>query len=407
MEFVHEEALTRAEALEAYRRLWTPEPPVEVVGLDEAVGRVLAEGLSARYDLPVVRASQMDGVAVRSRDFAEGLPDTSGWAEGRDFVRADTGDDFPDEFDATVAIEDVAFDDEGRPRFKEGVAPLAPGANVSPAGSLARRGAPIAPAGAAVSPEVAACAAIGGYAQLKVVARPRVAFVPTGSELVPWGSFPKRGQNFEANSVLAAGLLRSWGALPVVYPIVRDDRADLGPALERALEAADIVVMNAGTSKGSEDYCSELLRERGSYFRHGVRCVPGRPVGMALVDGKPVVNAPGPVPAAWLCMDWLVRALVCQWLGVPVPARPRALARLAQDVRMPKPMERVVRMRLEGDGQGGLVAREVPRSAGALAALAEADALFTLPLEESLAPAGSEVEVELLRPLGPGAAPAR
>lgn len=400
MDFVYDESLSRADALAAYAEKWMPAPAVEVVSLAQARGRVLAEDLVVKYNLPVVRSSQMDGVAVRSADFAAGLPDTSGWVAGRDFARADTGDDFDDAFDAVVAIEQVSFDEAGLPQFDPKVADIMrPGLSVNPSGSLAKEGDLIAPAHTRLTPEVVAGAAVGGYSQVKVFARPRVAFIPTGSELVAWGAFPKRGQNIEANSLLVSGMVEEWGGQAVCYPLVTDNRADLERALDRALEAADIVIINAGSSKGSEDYSSEMLKRRSSYFKHGVRCVPGRPVGMAIIGGKPVVNAPGPVIAAWQCMDWLIRGLVAQWWGMPVVDQQRVVATLAADVKMPKPMERVCRLHLCDDGNGGFVAHEIDRHAPVPQTIACTDAIFTLPLDETCAPAGSQVEVELLRPL--------
>lgn len=399
MEFVYEESVTRADAVQAYANLWKPEPRVETVSLDRAFGRVLAEDLTVKYSIPVVRSSRMDGVAVRSADFAAGMPDTSSWEYGRDYVRADTGDDFPDEFDAVIAVEQAEFVEGGTVRFSVDPAEVVPGYGVSPCGSLAKAGTPIVPAHTRLTPEVVASAAVGGYAQVKVFAAPRVAFIPTGTELVPWGSFPKRGQNLEANSLLVRGMLEQWGAEAVVYPITSDDRDSIAKALDRALEAADIVIVNAGSSRGSEDFNSQLMQERGTFFKHGVRCVPGRPVGMSLIDGRPVVNVPGPVGAAWLCMDWLIRALVAQWFGEPVYEQPTVKARLAEDVKFPRPMERVSRMALSDDGEGGFVASALPRSAGVPQTIACTDALFTLPLEETCVEAGTVVDVELLRPV--------
>ena len=399
MDFNYDDALTRAQALENYRQVWKPEPRVEVVSLAQARGRVLAEDLHVQYDLPVVRSSRMDGVAVRSADFANGVPDTSAWVQGVDWARADTGDDFDDAFDAVVAIEEVTFDEAGRPVFNPEVGRVEPGQDVVPCGSLAKKGTLIAAAHTKLSAEAVAGAAVGGYAQVKVLARPRVAFIPTGTELVQWGATPKRGQNIEANSLLVSGMVEEMGGEAICYPLVKDDRDDLEAALDRALEAADIVIVNAGSSKGSEDYNSQMLKARSTYFHHGVRCVPGRPVGMALIEGRPVVNVPGPVIGTWLCMDWLVRGLVAQWWGMPVCEKPRVKATLGFDVKMPKPMERLVRMHLVDDGQGCLHGEEIGRHAGVPSTIARTDATFFLPLEESFLPAGSEVEVTLQRPL--------
>ena len=114
MKFNAEAALTRAQAVEALASRWEFEPRTEQVSVARACGRVLAQDCHARYDLPRHRVSSFDGIAVRSADFAAGLPDTSAWVRGVQFAQADTGDDFPDEFDTVIAAEDVSYDDEGR-----------------------------------------------------------------------------------------------------------------------------------------------------------------------------------------------------------------------------------------------------------------------------------------------------
>lgn len=399
MEYKSDEALARADALVAMCARWKPSPRVEQVPLDEAFGRVLADDLVAQCDLPVVRASRFDGYAMRSSAFAAGvLPDTSAWVEGRDFVKADTGDDFDDAFDMVVAVESTRRDERGcLALVPDGKFAAGPGAGVSPCGSISRKGELIAPAHLPLTPEAVAAAAVGGYAQVPVFAKPRVAFIPTGTELVPWGAFPQRGQNIEANSLLVRGMVEQWGAECIAYPLVRDDRPSVEAALDRALAAADVVIVNAGSSRGGDDFNSEMLRERSTYFRHGVKAVPGRPVGMAIVEGKPVVNAPGPVLAAWLCMDWLVRGLVAHWFGASVIDQQRVRARLAVDVADAKPRERIVRVSLSPDGKGGCVATPIGKM-GVPQTLVSTDALFTLPADCDLARAGEEVEVELLRP---------
>ena len=397
MEYRSDEALSRADALNEYRARWTPSPRVEYVPLDQAFGRVLARDVEGQCNLPVVRASKFDGFAMRSADFADGMPDTSAWREGVDFAPADTGDDFSDAFDMVVAVESTARDEEGRFWLvPDGKFAAGPGAGVSSCGSISRAGELIAPAHTRLTPEAVAAAAVGGYAQLPVYAKPRVAFIPTGTELVPWGAYPARGQNIEANSLLVRGLVQEWGGEALIYPLVRDDRESVAAALERALEAADIVVLNAGSSRGGDDFNAELLAGRATYFRHGVKMVPGRPVGMAIIDGKPVVNAPGPVLAAWLCMDWLVRGLIAQWFGTQAARRERARARLAEAVEDPKDRERLVRMMLTPGDDGVPVATPV-KKLGVPQTLVGTDALFTLPADCAGVAAGELVEVELLR----------
>ena len=231
MKFVYEKSSTREDALREICEHWNPQPPCETVPLDRAFGRMTACELRACATLPVVRSSKMDGIAVRSSDFTNGVPDTGAWRRGVDFAQADTGDDFPDAFDAVVAIEHVRYDEGGVPRLFEGEEPPAikPGLGVNPAGSIVRAGCPIAPAHMRLTPELVAACAVGGLAQVEVLREPVVGFLATGSELIPWGSMPERGQNIVANSLLVRGLVAHWfGVAPETHRTVR---ARLGETL--------------------------------------------------------------------------------------------------------------------------------------------------------------------------------
>lgn len=166
---------------------------------DRAAG--CSHGIVSRATLPRHRVSAMDGIAVRSADFAGGMPDTSAWVRGVDFAQADTGDDFPDAFDAVVAIENVAFDEGDRLRFLEDLKVEA-GRSVKPAGATMRAEELLYPQGTLVDPFSAAILAAGG----SVIARPKVAFIPTGTELVPVGVEPQRGENVETNSLMLSAL---------------------------------------------------------------------------------------------------------------------------------------------------------------------------------------------------------
>ena len=220
---------SREEALADFFAAWEPVRRVEHVALDDAVGRVLAEDLVSANTLPVVRASSFDGIAVKSAAFANGLPDTSCWKPGADYVRADTGDDFPDAFDAVVMIEKAAVQEDGSVVLDDDVA-VEPGSGVRPAGSTLRAGEPLMSAGSIIRPTDLAALAMGGATMVPVRVRPRVAFIPTGSELVPAGIKPRRGR-LVVTSSLAANTSCRCGAEGHVLPRCSDL-----PTRARALE---------------------------------------------------------------------------------------------------------------------------------------------------------------------------
>ncbi len=396
MEFDMEQSLTRAQALNLMREHWAPAPEVETLPLAQCLDRVTAEDLVSVNTLPVVRASCFDGVAVRKTDFAHGLPDTSDWVKGRDFIRADTGDDFPDAFDAVIAIEDVVLEGEGL-RFAEDFTFDPKKQTVNPAGTIVKAGAPLVPARTRLTAELLASLAMGGVDWVKVLTPIKIAFLPTGSELIPVGKKPERGQNVETNGMMLSALLGRYGARVDCFPITKDDPATLEASLDRALTEYDMVLINGGSSRGEEDFNSSMLQRRASFFRHGVRAVPGRPMGFAVMNGKPVLNLPGPVVACHLAAHWCVSALIAHYYGIPAPQAPVVRAVLTQPMKKRPGFERIVRVSLEYDGETYRATPLARDDAGIPGLLFRTDGYVTVPLEAEAYEVGEQVIVELLR----------
>ena len=162
---------------------------------------------------------------------------------------------------------------------------------------------------------------MGGVAEIEVLKKPVVAFIPTGSELIAPGCPVTRGKNIDTNSLLARQTLCQLGAEPLCFPIVRDEDEDLDRVLTEALETADIVVINGGTSKGDEDCTATLLHRRGDVLCHGAQAVPGKPLCAAIVAGKPVINLPGPFIAAYHGLEWCINSVVSHYLKQPKQRR--------------------------------------------------------------------------------------
>jgi len=396
MKFEMADAVTRAEALALMKEHWQFTPGSELIPLERSLGRVTARALTSRNTLPVVRSSCFDGVAVRASDFANGMPDTSGWVKGRDFVRADTGDDFPDEFDAIIAIEDVILEGEGL-RLREGYVYDPEEKLINPSGSTVKAGALLVPAHTRIAPEHLACLAMGGVSLVPVLKKMKVAFLPTGTELVPPGTTPRRGQNVETNGLMLKALLGRFGAEVLVHPIVRDDAAALESALDEVLPWADMVLINGGSSRGEEDFNSDLLRRRGSFFRHGVKAVPGRPIGFAAVEGRPVINVPGPVAAAYQAAHWFLSALVCHYYGLPAPVSNRVEATLTVPVKKRPGFELFSRVALRRTAEGYVAFPVSKGEDGLPGLLRDTDAFLIVPAESSGLAAGTKVSVELLK----------
>ena len=387
---------SREDALRDFFEAWEPPHPTELVTLDDAPGRVSATATFSKIALPVYRASMCDGIAVRSADFADGLPDTNSWHLGADYVRADTGDDFDDAFDAVIMIEKAAIQADGSVVLDDDVT-VSPGGNVNPAGSTIKVGDPLLEAGVVIRPSDLAALALGGQSMVEVLRRPNVAFIPTGSELVPAGTQPLRGQNIDTNSLMVKHMLVEMGAKPLVFPIVRDDKERLREAFKAALSQADIIIVNAGSAVGQEDFNVSLIEECGKVVHHYIAAVPGRPLMLAVAEGKPVVVLPGPVIAAYYGTDWCIRAVVARWYGVGMPRHRSAEAYFAQDFSSMASMANLTKLDLALDDQGRYVAKPKNFKGGQMAQALTSNAQRVSPLGEAHIAAGQPVTVELLR----------
>jgi molybdopterin molybdotransferase/putative molybdopterin biosynthesis protein len=391
--------ISKEEALNRIFSGWNPQAAQETVSITDAAGRILAQDQYARCNLPVVRASMMDGIAVKSERFAHGTPDTSGWRPGVDYIRADTGDDFDDAYDAVIAIENVTFLENGGITLPENINARA-GFNVKPCGADVKEGSLLAKKGRLLQAQDLAAIAMGGIAEVPVFKKPGVAFLPTGTELIPVGQPLHRGQNYDTNSIMIRQMLLDMGAEPVMHPPVPDQPEKIQEAFDSLIAQADIVLIGAGTSKGSEDYSFRLLEEKGALLFHGVAAVPGRPMSAAIFGEKLVVNLSGPSFAAFYSMDWAVRAIVARFFGMTPPVREKITAVLTERLQMPPFFSLMASLRVEKTEDGRYLATPVvlrgPKAAGSAAALT-ADGIYITTPGERAREAGETIEIELLR----------
>lgn len=312
----HHVEVTRQKAVELLLAHSTFEPAVETVSLGEAYDRVLAVDVVAQLDMPNCLTCCMDSVAVHWVDFESGMPDTSSWRRGDQWEFANTGVGMPEGFDTAIVVEHVQLsDDELSIAFD--AAPSRQFAGTRPAGGRMHKGDVLVPAGTRLTPLLVAHVASGNNTSVQVVARPKVAFIPTGNELVKADGSAElaRGKNVESNSYLVAGKIRAWGGEPLVFNIVPDNPALIKEAVREACAQADIVVLNAGSSKGSDDWNVEMLEDMGQVLYHQTNHGPGHHSSGAVVDGTPVVGISGPPGGAAFTTDFYLKPLIAQFLG--------------------------------------------------------------------------------------------
>ena len=386
---------TKAEGLKILFEKCPQGKQSEVVSISEAIYRIPTQSIYSINTLPVIRASMMDGIAVSSALFKEGMPDTSKWVQGNEYMRADTGDDFDDRYDAIIAIENVSFDEMGRLKLSEDIK-VKEGTCVRGRGSTIKEGDLVLQAGMPIRPSDLGALAMGGITEVPVLKKPIVAFIPTGSELVPAGTMPKRGQNVDSNSIMAKHMLLEMGAQPLCYPIVKDSPKEINTVLEKALKEADIIIVSGGSSKGEEDYTTKVMRDKGEVLLHGVTAGPGRPMSMAIIDKKPVINLPGPAIASYYGLDWCIRSIVNHYLGLPMIKRQRVTAALTEDMPCPSQISFLCKINLEKSLDGNYMATPVPFKGARMSMCLETNGQFVSEIGEGNYKKGDTIDVELL-----------
>lgn len=320
--------VSRAQAAQLLLDSCRFEPKTEKIPLDQAFGRVLATDAKAQLDMPNCLTCCMDSVAVHWSDFEDGMPDTSGWQRGREWEFANTGIGMPEGYDTAIVIEHVQLADD-LSSISFDAAPSRQFAGTRPTGSRCKKDEVLVEAGAALTPLLISHIASGNNTEVEVLAKPKVAFIPTGNELVARGSEVPRGKNIETNSLLIRGKIEQWGGEAIVFDAVPDNQEAIKEAVLEACSLADIVVLNAGSSKGSDDWNVEMLEEVGAVLYHETNHGPGHHSSGAVVEGTPVVGISGPPGGAAFTTDFYLRPLMQKYLGQETAPR-IVTARLAE-----------------------------------------------------------------------------
>ena len=389
------------EALERFRALLDQSgialtTAFETIPLIEARGRVTAAPVWAVASSPHYDASAMDGIAVRAKETIGATESSPLRLSSPDQVRwVDTGDPMPDGFDSVIMVEHVHELDDATIEIR---APVPPYHHVRPIGEDIVATELILPKNHVLRPvDLGACAA-AGLTDVSVSRKPVVTIIPTGTELVPIGATLKPGDIVEFNSLIIGGLVDEWGGSSQTSPPVADDYEAIKTAVSNAAVESDIVLVNAGSSAGSEDYTAEIVADLGELAVHGVAIRPGHPVVLGVVNGKPTLGIPGyPVSAALSC-ELFVKPLIEKALGLREVSRDIADATIARNVHSPLGEDEYLRVKL-GRVRERMVATPIQRGAGVIMSLVRADGLVKIPRLSEGVEAGTQVTVNLLRPL--------
>jgi putative molybdopterin biosynthesis protein len=406
--------LTREEALERFEAALFPRAIAsERKQLSDALGRALAEDIVASIDVPPFDRSNVDGFAVRSADLASAneaapvrirLNDeiiACGTAPRKPVLSGTatsiaTGGPLPRGADAVVMIEHTQPVGHSAIEIRRAASP---GQFVSYAGSDIARGEGLLRAGTVIgSREIGMCAACG-IAEVSVARRPRVGVISTGDELVQPGSEPGPAQIYDSNGAIVTSAVNENGGEAIFLGAISDDEKKLEAAMRGALQSCDMLILSGGTSKGAGDVSHRIVARLGKpgIIAHGVALKPGKPLCLAVCDGKPVVILPGfPTSAMFTFHDMIVPVLR-RMAGLPPRSDSKVIVKVPVRIASELGRTEFVMVSLV-EGVDGLIAYPSGKGSGAITSFAQADGFLRIDALADQMQAGTEAEVTLFTP---------
>ena len=374
----------------------------ELVPTPKAVGRVLAGPVTAAFSSPHFHAAAMDGVAVAAKTtFGAHSSRPKSLKIGSEAIYVNTGHVLPEGTDAVIMIEQVQVLDDQTVQIE---APAFPWQHVRKMGEDIVATEQLFARHHRVTPYCVGALLSAGVFEVSVLRRPKVVIIPTGSELVDWRTTTteeiRPGQIIESNAYVLSAMVEKAGGCSERLEKIGDDPAAIQGAIMDAVqdEAVCAVLITGGSSAGSEDFSRTAITAQGEVLVHGVTMMPGKPVIVGNVSEKPVFGIPGYPVSAIIAFEQLVAPLMANWLGQPEYQRPQIQVTPTRKIASKLGVEEFVRVKIGRVGQK-MVASALPRGAGQITSITEADGVIRIPAHLEGLNADDQVNAELLRPL--------
>lgn len=369
----------------------------ETIPVTESLNRITGKAVYAKYCSPLFNAAAMDGIAVnaaKTEGASEGTPVELVF--GKDYQIIDTGDPIHEPYDAVIMAEDLLeTEDENKVKI---ISPAVPWQHIRPVGEDIVAGEMILPGRHCIRPIDVGVLLSGGIVEIEVVKNPTVAIFPTGTEIIEPGTEPKDGDIIESNSRMFENMAKVQGAEAVRFETIPDDYERIRDAVKEAAEKFDMVIINAGSSAGTEDYTVHVLRELGEVIIHGVSIKPGKPVILAFVNNKPVIGLPGYPVSAYIGFENFVSPVLSCMGGRVEKKNKKVEAVISRRLVSSLKHKEYVRVKVGCVGDK-IVAAPLARGAGAAMSLVRADGFCVIPQNSEGCEAGEKLEVELYREL--------
>ena len=369
-------------------------PKTEVIPVWDADSRVTAHAVYAHICAPHYAASAMDGVAVNARDTFGATETTPVTLTAQQYIVLDTGDPIPEGCDAVIMVEDIVKNADGTITIH---AAAAPWQHIRQIGEDICAGEMILASHMTIAPAAIGAMIAGGVLEVEVIRKPVVGIIPTGDEIIPPCTDPKPGDILEFNGSIFSAMVRQWGAEARVYPIVPDNFDQIKAMVTKAADECDLVLLNAGSSAGREDFSARVIRELGQVLYHGIAMKPGKPAILGYQGAKPILGVPGYPVSGIIVIEELLRPLIEHWLKAPAELPRYAQAVLTRPVVSGLKYQEFVRVRLGFVGSR-LMASPLSRGSGVVSSFMKADGILEVPQGTEGYGAGTEVTVRLLAP---------
>lgn len=385
---------------------------IELVALDQALGRVIAATIQAPVDVPAFDRATVDGFAIQAAASAgahagrpavltlnaevltPGLPPRLSVGPGNATPIA-TGGMLPRGADAVVMIEQTELLEGSSPRIAI-VRPAVAGQFVAFAGTDIARGETLLRSGQVLGSRELGLLAAVGLAEVAVWRRPRVAILSTGDEIVAPGQALRLGAVYDSNAAILAAAVQEQGGEPVPLGIIADDETALDAALAEALQQ-DLVILSGGTSKGAGDVTYRCLKRLGEpgIVVHGVALKPGKPICLAVHQGKPVIALPGFPTSAIFTFHEFVAPVLRRYAGLALRSAASVKATAPVALLSERGRTEYVMVSLIAT-ENGLAAYPIGKGSGSVTTFSFADGFIAIDQRCEVLPAGSEVSVQLL-----------
>ncbi|MCU0599840.1 MAG: molybdopterin biosynthesis protein [Desulfobacterales bacterium] len=374
----------------------------EMIPVTEALGRVLSEPVYAAISSPNFHAAAMDGAAVDAGDtYGAGESSPKVLLLGQNAWLINTGHAMPENTNAVIMVENIHMIDDNRLEIQSAVFPWQ---NVRRVGEDIVATELLFARNQNITPYCIGALIAAGVFQVAVWKKPKVFIQPTGSELLDHASANlndlKPGQVLESNSYMLGKLAESCGATFFRNPVIKDDVDAITRSISDAAknDDFDILFILGGSSAGSEDFARKVIESLGRIMIHGVTMMPGKPVIAGEILQKPVFGMPGYPVSAIIAFEQLVKPMLCRMLNQTEPETISAEVLPTRKIASRLGMEEFLRVKL-GRVRDDVVATPLPRAAGCITSITQADGIIRIPNHVEGLAEGKPAVAHLLKPL--------